>query len=164
MRWLKAASSCSSSSRTAAARSSRSSAQATSWAGLELRLGRRRRSPDPRAPKPDSIGALRGRLAAPGSALRPSAGATLGAARPRSLLGRKSAQERVTTFIAHLVPGRSGADGTSPQPGADQIRVDLAMSRQEIADYLGLTIETVSRTFSALRRSGVIAYRKQGRG
>ena len=77
------------------------------------------------------------------------------------LLGRKSAQERVTTFIARMVPGCFGLDDTPPKPGGDPIRVDLAMSRQEIADYLGLTIETVSRTFSALRRSGVIAYRKQ---
>jgi CRP/FNR family transcriptional regulator len=35
------------------------------------------------------------------------------------------------------------------------------MTRQEIADYLGLTIETVSRAFSALRREGIIAYEKQ---
>ena len=35
------------------------------------------------------------------------------------------------------------------------------MTRQEIGDYLGLTIETVSRAFSSLRRDGVIAYSKQ---
>ena len=41
------------------------------------------------------------------------------------------------------------------------VQVRLAMTRQEIGDYLGLTIETVSRAFSSLRRDGVIAYSKQ---
>ena len=35
--------------------------------------------------------------------------------------------------------------------------IELPMSRQEIADYLGLTIETVSRTFTQLVQSGAIA-------
>jgi CRP-like cAMP-binding protein len=82
------------------------------------------------------------------------------------LLGRKSAQERVSTFIMRLVAGRGGVDCLGPrrtgQPRRDDsTRVGLAMTRQEIADYLGLTIETVSRAFSALRREGVIAYDKQ---
>ncbi len=77
------------------------------------------------------------------------------------LLGRKSAQERVATFIMRLVPGRGGHACMGPAGGCDETRVDLAMTRQEIADYLGLTIETVSRAFSALRRAGTIAYEKQ---
>lgn len=78
------------------------------------------------------------------------------------LLGRKSAQERVATFIMRLVPGRGGVACPGPgKAGPDSRRVGLAMTRQEIADYLGLTIETVSRAFSALRRDGVIAYDRQ---
>jgi CRP-like cAMP-binding protein len=79
------------------------------------------------------------------------------------LLGRKSAQERVATFIMRLVPGRGGHACSGPLAGCDETHVDLAMTRQEIADYLGLTIETVSRAFSALRRAGTIAYDRQDR-
>ena len=75
------------------------------------------------------------------------------------LLGRKSANERVATFIMRLVPDRGGAGCVGPSAGPAQI--GLAMTRQEIADYLGLTIETVSRAFSSLRRTGVITYSKQ---
>lgn len=77
------------------------------------------------------------------------------------LLGRKSAQERVATFIMRLVPDRGGRACIGPRGGCDSATVELAMTRQEIADYLGLTIETVSRAFSALKRSGVVAYDRQ---
>jgi len=75
------------------------------------------------------------------------------------LLGRKSAQERVATYLLRLVPGYSGFGCIGGTNGS--VRVRLAMTRQEIGDYLGLTIETVSRAFSSLRRDGVIAYSKQ---
>jgi CRP/FNR family nitrogen fixation transcriptional regulator len=61
------------------------------------------------------------------------------------LLGRASAAQKIASFL---------------QAFADRDRstsvIDLAMSRQDIADYLGLTIETVSRTLSQLERQGVI--------
>jgi CRP/FNR family transcriptional regulator, anaerobic regulatory protein len=66
------------------------------------------------------------------------------------LLGRKSAMERVASFLLRLAGD-----------GEEVIR--LAMTRQEIADYLGLTIETVSRSFSELKRRGWIVLEKQDR-
>ena len=63
-----------------------------------------------------------------------------------SLLGRKTAIERLATFLAELLD-----DGDRPQ------LVELLLSRQEIADHLGLALETVSRSFLALKQRGVIA-------
>jgi|BEDMetMinimDraft_2_1075160.scaffolds.fasta_scaffold00574_3 CRP/FNR family nitrogen fixation transcriptional regulator len=63
------------------------------------------------------------------------------------LLGRKTARERVATFLLDLFR-RSDCSLQKP--------LHVPMSRQDIADYLGLTIETVSRTFSELKRLGVI--------
>lgn len=77
------------------------------------------------------------------------------------LLGRKSALERVATFVMHCVPGRGGFNCAGPRCGGDSAVVRLGMTRQEIADYLGLTLETVSRAFSELRRRGIIAIDKQ---
>ena len=58
----------------------------------------------------------------------------------------KTAQERVAGFLLEMA-------GRSP----DASEVDLPMSRQDIADYLGLTIETVSRMVTQLEKSGAIA-------
>jgi CRP/FNR family transcriptional regulator len=76
------------------------------------------------------------------------------------LLGRKTALERVTSFIMRCIPGRGGYGCPGPR-GDNSINVRLGMTRQEIADYLGLTIETVSRVFSELRRRGIVMIDKQ---
>jgi CRP-like cAMP-binding protein len=62
-----------------------------------------------------------------------------------SLVLIKSAEERVAGFLLEMA-GRNSSGAA----------VDLPMSRQDIADYLGLTIETVSRTFTQLVQSGTI--------
>lgn len=73
------------------------------------------------------------------------------------LLGRKSAVERVASFLMHLVPERGGVGCIGPSEVSDDgYDLQLHMTRQEIADYLGLTIETVSRVVSDLKRRGVI--------
>ncbi|MET1414257.1 helix-turn-helix domain-containing protein [Roseibium sp. HPY-6] len=73
------------------------------------------------------------------------------------LLGRKSAVERVASFLMHLVPDRGGLGCVGPtDEDDDSFDLQLHMTRQEIADYLGLTIETVSRVVSDLKRRGVI--------
>ncbi len=79
------------------------------------------------------------------------------------LLGRKSAFERVTTFLMHFVPTRGVAGCAGPSSGKDEQTIELTMTRQEIADFLGLTIETVSRVISDLKRRGLIAIEKQDR-
>jgi len=61
------------------------------------------------------------------------------------LLGRKNAEARVASFLLQM------ADRAS-----EECTVDLPMSRQDIADYLGLTIETVSRTLTQLEGKAAI--------
>lgn len=79
------------------------------------------------------------------------------------LLGRKSAFERVSSFLMRFVPTRGIAGCAGPTAARDEQVVELTMTRQEIADYLGLTIETVSRVISDLKRRGLIAIEKQDR-
>lgn len=66
------------------------------------------------------------------------------------LLGRKTATEKVASFLLML------ASGSSRRGLAKDADVVIPMSRSDIADYLGLRIETVSRELSALKASRVI--------
>lgn len=68
------------------------------------------------------------------------------------LLGRKTATERVAAFLLNLSK-RSARVGWPENP------VHLPMTRADIADYLGLTLETVSRTITALKKDGLIRLR-----
>ena len=72
------------------------------------------------------------------------------------LLGRKTAMERIATFLMRWVPGRGGYHCLAPAPSSESADIRLKMTRHEIADYLGLTIETVSRCLSKLKRRGAI--------
>jgi CRP-like cAMP-binding protein len=62
------------------------------------------------------------------------------------LLGRKNALERVAAFLLDFAERTEG----------NSVVVELAMTRHDIADYLGLTLETVSRMFAALKEQGAI--------
>ena len=62
------------------------------------------------------------------------------------LLGRKTAQEKLATFLLDLAQRICG----------DDEHLELPMQRSDIADHLGLTIETVSRTLTQFARSGLI--------
>jgi CRP/FNR family nitrogen fixation transcriptional regulator len=64
------------------------------------------------------------------------------------VIGRQSALEKLAVFLVDL-DDRQGHDGV----------IDLPMTRTDIGDYLGMTIETVSRSFSKLRDMGVLQLR-----
>lgn len=70
------------------------------------------------------------------------------------LLGRKTALERIASFLIGWAQRQEicGA-GKLPRPGA---KLTLPLSRTDLADYLGLTIETVSRSLSQLKKDGLI--------
>ncbi len=64
------------------------------------------------------------------------------------LLGQMTAYERVGFMLMHMM---------ERIPGATQEHIELPMTRADIADYLGLTVETVSRALSKLKKEGIIS-------
>jgi CRP/FNR family transcriptional regulator len=71
------------------------------------------------------------------------------------LLGRKSAEEKVASFIL-MVSKRLEAVGCQSGQVSGPPKFELPITRAEIADFLGLTIETVSRQFSRLKAKKII--------
>ncbi len=65
------------------------------------------------------------------------------------ILGRQTAEERLASFLLHL-------SDRAPKRGEPDNPVLLPMSRSDIGDYLGLSLETVSRTMTTLRDQGLI--------
>lgn len=65
------------------------------------------------------------------------------------LVGRKSASEKLASFLLALAQRYESTE-------AGEVVFQLPMTRTDIADFLGMTIETVSRRFTALRKMGVI--------
>ncbi|MCG6901848.1 MAG: Crp/Fnr family transcriptional regulator [Rhodobacter sp.] len=69
------------------------------------------------------------------------------------LLGRKTAREKIASFIEMLVrrQGIVSLDGSTPD-------LALPLTRDEIANYLGLTLETVSRHLSSMKSEGILRF------
>jgi len=73
------------------------------------------------------------------------------------LLGRKSASEKMASFLIEMVERMGDSNGCEIDFEPNRIRkLTLPFSRQQIADVLGLTIETVSRQFTRLKNEGII--------
>jgi CRP/FNR family transcriptional regulator len=72
------------------------------------------------------------------------------------MIARKTAEERVASLL--LMIARKMKDGSQEaKPAEASLEIDLPLSRTEIAECLGLRLETVSRQFAALKSEGVIA-------
>lgn len=79
------------------------------------------------------------------------------------LLGHKTAEERLASLILLCLTRLKPSDCAGGEPPPPEARIELPLSRTEMAQYLGLTIETVSRMLKRLSTDGVIAI-ESGRG
>jgi len=69
------------------------------------------------------------------------------------LLGRKTAREKITSLLVII----ARRDASVEMRGADgPLSFDLPLTREAMSEYLGLTLETVSRQMSALRKDGLV--------
>lgn len=71
-------------------------------------------------------------------------------------IGQRSAVERVASFLLYLRATQANFSADGPKEKSEHI--ELPMTRLDIADFLGLTIETVSRAFSSLKKSEIIGF------
>ncbi len=71
------------------------------------------------------------------------------------LLGRKTAEEKVASFL-YMLARRSLMIGCAHQKGPATASFELPLTRADMADFLGLTIETVSRQLTRLKTSNII--------
>ena len=71
------------------------------------------------------------------------------------VLGRKTAREKIASLIAIIA--RRDASLNPRAAAAAAVVVDLPLTREAMAEYLGLTLETVSRQISGLKRDGIIS-------
>lgn len=69
------------------------------------------------------------------------------------VLGRKNAREKIASMIA-IIARRDASLKLRKSEG--RVSVDLPLTREAMSDYLGLTLETVSRQISALKKDGII--------
>ena len=65
------------------------------------------------------------------------------------LLNKRTAEERLIYFIAHL-------SGRFEERGFSHRQFNLSMTRNEIGNYLGLTVETISRLLTRFQKEGII--------
>ncbi|SPF79943.1 transcriptional regulator FnrL [Pseudoprimorskyibacter insulae] len=70
------------------------------------------------------------------------------------VLGRKTAREKIASLLSIIA--RRDATLHLKSGGGGPLTFDLPLTREAMADYLGLTLETVSRQISALKKDGVI--------
>lgn len=69
------------------------------------------------------------------------------------VLGRKTAREKIASLLS-IIARRDAI--LSKSGGPRRVTFDLPLTREAMSDYLGLTLETVSRQMSALRKDGII--------
>lgn len=73
------------------------------------------------------------------------------------LLGRKTAREKIASLLAIIARRQN----ITTQVSKNDVSFDLNLTREAMSEYLGLTLETVSRQINALRKDGVIMLEKK---